>query len=129
MIFHICFWLFEITLMNLQIRPNELYKCLSDDTRLEIILLIHKCNSLCVCQLVDALKISQPKVSRHLKLLRQAQLVVGHRRKKWVYYQLNPDLPDWVKQVVDITANNHLDHLSGLLNHLAQTSSIELCGE
>jgi ArsR family transcriptional regulator len=46
--------------------PLELFKALSDITRLQCILLIQQEQELCVCELMAALELSQPKVSRHL---------------------------------------------------------------
>ena len=46
--------------------PTRLFKCLSDDTRLVLMLLIHAEGELCVCEMTYVLQESQPKVSRHL---------------------------------------------------------------
>jgi ArsR family transcriptional regulator len=37
--------------------------------------------------------ISQPAVSRHLKLLRQSQLILERRERQWIYFRINPDHP------------------------------------
>ncbi|HEA53396.1 ArsR family transcriptional regulator, partial [Marinobacter antarcticus] len=50
---------------------------------------------------------SQPKVSRHLAILRNAGLLETERRGQWVYYYLNPRLPGWVSRVLDETAQNN----------------------
>lgn len=52
---------------------------------------------------MEALGISQPKVSRHLAELRKHDLVLDERRGKWVYYRINPDLAQWVKQILELT--------------------------
>ncbi|TXR51379.1 metalloregulator ArsR/SmtB family transcription factor [Reinekea thalattae] len=80
-----------------------LYKCLAEETRLKTLLLLHSEGELCVCQFIDALDISQPKISRHLAELRKHQLVIDERRGKWVYYQLNPELGSWVNQLLAMT--------------------------
>ena len=46
------------------------FKCLSDETRLNIVTLIVENKELCVCDLTEKLQLSQPKISRHLALLR-----------------------------------------------------------
>lgn len=46
---------------------------------------------LCVCHLVEDLDISQPLVSHHLKVLREAGVVESDRFKQWVYYRLSPE--------------------------------------
>jgi ArsR family transcriptional regulator len=85
--------------------PTTLFKCLADDTRAKISLLIVSEGELCVCELTAALDLSQPKISRHLALLRSAGLLMDRRQGQWVYYRLNPDLPAWViavlKEVID----------------------------
>jgi len=76
--------------------PTQFFKCLSDDTRLRCITLLQKEGKLCVCELTTALALSQPKVSRHLASLRQCGLLQDSREGQWVFYQINPELPDWV---------------------------------
>ena len=85
--------------------PTALFKCLADDTRTKITLLIVSQGELCVCELTAALDLNQPKISRHLALLRSAGLLMDRRQGQWVYYRLHPELPAWVtavlKDVVD----------------------------
>ena len=70
-------------------QPQELFAALGERLRLRLAccLLVVK-DGLCVCELVDALRVSQPNVSRHLKLLKAAQLVEERREGRWVYYRL-----------------------------------------
>jgi ArsR family transcriptional regulator len=75
--------------------PAQFFKCLSDETRLRCVALLQKQGKLCVCELTAALDLSQPKISRHLALLRQCRLLLDTREGSWVYYQINPTLPDW----------------------------------
>lgn len=81
------------------------YKSLSDDTRLQASLLIQQHGELCVCELVTALSISQPKVSRHLAQLRDAGLLLATKRGQWVYYSLAPTLPAWCRDVLQLSAS------------------------
>ncbi len=91
--------------MTKPMNPTALFKCLADDTRTKITLLIVREGELCGCELTAALDQSQPKISRHLALLRSAGLLMDRRQGQWVYYRLHPELPDWVtavlKDVVD----------------------------
>ena len=75
--------------------PSQFFKCLSDETRLRCVALLQKQGKLCVCELTAALYLSQPKISRHLGLLRQCGVLLDSREGQWVYYQINPKLPDW----------------------------------
>lgn len=91
--------------------PVNFYKCLADETRLKLLLLIHAHGELCVCELTAALQISQPKVSRHLAQLRQCQLLVDRRQGQWIFYRLNPALAFWCQEVVRETAAANSDFL------------------
>ncbi len=99
------------------------YKALAEETRLKSLLLLESQGELCVCDLMNALALSQPKVSRHLAELRKQALVVGERRGKWMYYRINPDLPDWMKQVLSITLQSNRELISPLLVAIDAESS------
>src|ERR1044072_2082724 len=71
---------------------ENLFKALADGTRLRLISLLGD-SEVCVCFLVEILKISQPKISRHLAYLRRAQIVTSRREGKWMHYRLT-DPPD-----------------------------------
>lgn len=86
------------------ITPTTLFKCLADETRLRCVVLLHKEGRLCVCELTHALDLLQPKISRHLAQLRQSTLLRDSREGQWVYYQINPDLPAWAVEILDIAA-------------------------
>jgi ArsR family transcriptional regulator len=64
------------------------FKALSDETRLKIISLLIK-QDLCVCEIIDALNMTQSAVSHHLKILKNAELVEDRREGKWIFYQLH----------------------------------------
>lgn len=81
--------------------PTQFFKCLSDETRLRCITLLQKEGKLCVCELTAALELSQPKISRHLASLRQCGLLLDSREGQWVYYQINPGLPEWTTPLLN----------------------------
>ena len=85
------------------INPVQFYKCLSDETRLRCLLLIERESELCVCELMAALNEIQPKISRHLAQLRTSELLVDRRQGQWVFYRINPALPEWAKSVLSTT--------------------------
>lgn len=66
---------------------------LADPTRLRIvsILLDAPDGSCCGCDLEQPLELSQPTISHHLKVLREAGLVEGERQGRWVHYRVLPD--------------------------------------
>ncbi|WP_341501956.1 metalloregulator ArsR/SmtB family transcription factor [Gallaecimonas sp. GXIMD4217] len=83
--------------------PAHFFKALSDDTRLRLLRLIRELDEICVCDLVAALDLSQPKISRHLAQLRQLGLVTDKRCGQWVHYRLADELPPWAARVLDAT--------------------------
>jgi ArsR family transcriptional regulator, arsenate/arsenite/antimonite-responsive transcriptional repressor len=80
--------------------PHELFSLLSDETRLRCLVLLSVEKELCVCELGKILESIQPKVSRHLSLLRKSGLVFDERRGQWVYYRLNRNLESWVEKIL-----------------------------
>src|SRR5258708_22827754 len=66
---------------------ETLISALADRTRLRLINLIGD-SEVCVCFLVEILKSSQPKISRHLAYLRRAGIVAARREGKWMHYRL-----------------------------------------
>jgi len=66
----------------------KIFHALSDETRLKILKLLGK-GELCVCELVSALDMVQPKVSFHLGILKEAGLVRIKRKGKWILYSLD----------------------------------------
>jgi len=84
----------------LDVRPvSRLFKALGDETRLRIVALLSH-EELCVCHLQEALRLSQPHVSRHLGTLRTAGVVESRREGSWIYYRLAPQAdPDCANQV------------------------------
>lgn len=84
----------------LDFNPENLCKLLADETRARIALLITREKELCVCEFTNALDESQPKISRHLAQLRNSGLLLDRRQGQWIYYRLNPELPKWVKTIL-----------------------------
>ncbi|HBU4172980.1 TPA: metalloregulator ArsR/SmtB family transcription factor, partial [Klebsiella pneumoniae] len=66
------------------VSPLQLFKSLSDETRLSLVLLLREKGELCVCELTSVLKETQPKISRHLALLRENGLLTDRRDGKWI---------------------------------------------
>ncbi|PAT01933.1 hypothetical protein CI105_03490 [Candidatus Izimaplasma bacterium ZiA1] len=66
---------------------TALFKVLSDETRIRIINLLSK-KSLCVCELVEILELSQPKISKHIAKLREIDIVDTKRDEQFIYYSI-----------------------------------------
>ncbi len=70
----------------------KVFKALGDPARLRLLSLITSAaGEVCVCDLTPAFDLSQPTISHHLKVLRDAGLVECQRRGTWVYYWARPE--------------------------------------
>ncbi len=67
---------------------TNLFKALSDETRLRILKLLEY-GELCVCDIVSALDMIQPKVSFHLGVLKDAGLIKDRKQGKWIHYGID----------------------------------------
>lgn len=76
------------------------FEALSDPIRRRILALLLDRDERCVCEMHGALEASQPKVSRHLAVLREAGLVLARRNGVWMHYRIHPDLPAWAFRVL-----------------------------
>lgn len=97
----------------------QLFKNLSDETRLGIVLLLREMGELCVCDLCSALEQSQPKISRHLAMLRESGLLLDRKQGKWVYYRLSPHMPSWAAQVIEQAWLSQQDDIKALARKLS----------
>ncbi len=70
----------------------QVFKALGDPVRLRLVSLIgaHQGGQVCVCELSTAFSLTQPTISHHLKVLREAGIIDCERRGTWVYYWLVP---------------------------------------
>ncbi len=107
----------------MQLNPVTFFKALSDETRLRSLLLIQQEQELCVCELVAALADIQPKISRHLAQLRRDGILLDRKQGLWVYYRLNPQLPDWALCCLQQTAAAHSGWLALNQQQLCQMGS------
>jgi ArsR family transcriptional regulator len=87
--------------MSIDYPPDSFLKAISEPTRLRIILLLSQYEELCVCDLQDVFGVPQPKVSRHLKALRNTFIVLPRKEGLWIHYRLHPELPDWALATID----------------------------
>ncbi|MGY8963047.1 MAG: metalloregulator ArsR/SmtB family transcription factor [Rhodospirillales bacterium] len=81
--------------------PDTFFKQIGDQTRLRCLILLVTRGELCVCELVDAIRVSQPKISRHLALLRDGGVVDARRQGQWIFYRLSDCLPAWAQTVLE----------------------------
>ncbi len=85
---------------------SSIFKALSDETRLRIIKLLEK-GELCVCDIVAALDIIQPKASFHLGVLRETGLIKDRKQGKWIHYSV--DESDLFKRMLMVSVCERAD--------------------
>src|SRR5438093_12101271 len=73
-------------------RLAQVAKALGDPSRMQLVDVLRKhAGKVCVCELVPLFDLSQPTVSHHLRVLREAEIVGSERRGLWAYYYVNPE--------------------------------------
>lgn len=82
------------------IDQDAFFTALADPTRRRILALLQGGGERCVCTLYETLELAQPKVSRHLGVLRTAGIVRTRRAGLWVHYRIHPELPGWARAVL-----------------------------
>jgi ArsR family transcriptional regulator, arsenate/arsenite/antimonite-responsive transcriptional repressor len=76
-------------------RMAAIAKALGDPIRLQLVDVLRKhAGKVCVCELVPLFELSQPTVSHHLKVLREAGIVDSERRGLWAFYYVEPEALD-----------------------------------
>jgi ArsR family transcriptional regulator len=100
--------------MDNSMDPTHFFKCLADETRLKCLFLIQAETELCVCELTEALQLSQPKVSRHLAQLRDGGILAHRRRGQWVHYSIDPQLPAWAQDVLKVTVEANRAYIDSI---------------
>src|SRR5947209_11410443 len=82
------------------------FKALGDPVRLRLLSLIasHAGGEACVCDLTGEFDVSQPTISHHLKVLREAGLLTSQRRATWVYYRVRPEALAGLSQLLSTGA-------------------------
>lgn len=76
------------------------FKALADPTRVTIVNRLAAAEEVCVCDLTEAFELSQPTISHHLRVLREAGLVEASRRGTWAYYRLVPEAIDSLRSAL-----------------------------
>jgi ArsR family transcriptional regulator len=80
-------------------RAAQLFHALSDDTRLAILARLRR-GERCVCELTDLLDAAQPRLSFHLKVLKDAGILLDRRDGRWVHYRIDPAALDAATRVL-----------------------------
>ena len=79
----------------------KIFKALGDETRIRLLKLLEQ-RELCVCELMQALDMTQSRVSRNLGILKNAGLVKDRRDGLWVHYSLNNEVEPYIKAILEM---------------------------
>jgi ArsR family transcriptional regulator len=83
-------------------RLTAAFRALADPTRLDVFRLIAaQQEPICACDVVDRFDVSQPTISHHVKVLRDAGLIVASRRGVWAYYAVDPQARELFARTLD----------------------------
>jgi len=88
--------------------PDDFTHAIADSTRLRILVLLIQQEELCVCQLTDAIDVLQPKISRHLSILRKKGILQDRREGLWIFYRLHPEMPIWAYKTLQALSSGCL---------------------
>jgi len=109
------------------IEPTQFFKCLSEELRLNAMLLILNEGELCVCELMEALEETQPKISRHLAQLRSCGILNDTRRGQWVFYSISNDLPIWCTLTLKAVSQDSSLQIDAFKKKLQQMGNRPTC--
>lgn len=104
------------------LQPVQLFKLLADETRSTIVMLLREAGEMCVCDICGATAEPQPKISRHMALLRESGLVVDRREGKWVHYRLSPHMPAWAASIIETAWNCERENIRNKLSNAVSAS-------
>ncbi len=109
--------------------PLNIAKALGDGSRMRIVAALMRRDELCVCQIVEMLRLSTATVSRHMSLLQNARLVKSRKDGRWVYYRLSEQfsehLRDWLIESLSDAPEIVADH--ALLETILSREPEDLC--
>lgn len=92
---------------NAAVEMAATFKALSDPVRLRLLSSVasHAGGEACVCDVSKGVELTQPTISHHLKVLRDAGLLRSERRASWVYYAVVPDVLNTLSSLLSVSAD------------------------
>lgn len=79
----------------------EIFKAFCDENRIKILKMLSS-GEKCACKLLDAIDVSQPTLSHHMKILCDSGMVVGRKDGKWTYYSISDKGLKFAKEYIEI---------------------------
>jgi len=105
--------------------PNQFFDILADETRRRVLVLLLKSQERCVCDIFQVLGLSQPKVSRHLAVMREAGVLSARKEGTWVHYRIHPQLPLWAVRILE----SMVQGVGESAPYVADAGLLQGCGE
>jgi DNA-binding transcriptional ArsR family regulator len=99
---------------------QPVFDAFADPTRRRILALLAQQGELCVCELTAALELGQPKISRHLAVLKDVGLVTPRRAGTWMHYRIDSTLPIWITGLLKALSQGGVPDLAADLARLDQ---------
>jgi len=93
----------------------KVLKSLADETRLRILKILRERDELCVCEIMQALDISQTRASRNLSILKDAGFVKDRREGLWIYYSINKKKVNEYHQPLNVLIDEWLKNDAAIL--------------
>lgn len=81
------------------------YSILGNQERRRILAALSHEPEMCVCELVEGLQLPQPRISRHLGMMREAGLLSFRRSSTWMFYRLSPQLALWAWRSLELMSD------------------------
>lgn len=81
------------------ISDTRLLQAIADPLRLRIVRQLAQIGAVCACDIAASYQVSQPTVSHHLRVLREAGWITGERRGTWIWYSVRPDAVARLRQI------------------------------
>jgi len=108
----------------------KIFKALSDSNRLRILKML-EIRPLCVCEISEILQLANSTVSKHLSILRDADLILDEKDGKWVNYSLNSGLKDLTKNQILAIIRKELPDDAQVQKDLVKVKAVDrniICG-
>jgi ArsR family transcriptional regulator, arsenate/arsenite/antimonite-responsive transcriptional repressor len=107
----------------------DIAKALADGNRMRVVAALMERDELCVCQIVEILRLATATVSRHMRILQNARLVRNRKDGRWVYYRLSEPFPEplrrWLVESLSDSPEIRADR--ALLERILVREPEELC--
>ena len=104
----------------------KVFKALSDDSRLRIVKML-EVKSMCVCEITSIIGYATPTISNHLKILKEAGLIVQERDEKYINYSLNREDKAFIEKILNFVDDLNDNIFSADKRTTLKTDRVNVC--